>query len=121
MASINKVMLIGNLGKDPEVQYLGASNTKVARFSLATSESFKKDDQWENKTEWHNIICFGKTADRAEKLSKGENVYIEGKIQTSSWEKEGEKKYKTEIIANTIMALTKKEAETHNNDDDSPF
>ncbi|MBN1967741.1 MAG: single-stranded DNA-binding protein [Candidatus Delongbacteria bacterium] len=105
MASLNKVLLIGNLGKDPEVKYL-PSGIKVAKFSLATAERFKSGDDWEEKTEWHNITCFNKLAERAgDQLKKGTNIYIEGRISTSSWEVDGEKKYRTEIIANSLLVL----------------
>jgi len=118
MASLNRATLIGNLGKDPEVK-TAPSGLQIANFSLATTDSVKKGDEWENKTEWHNITCFGKTAEFAGKyLQKGNTAYIEGRIKTESWEDEnGVKKYKTGIIADKVMSLTKKEADAKNQQD----
>lgn len=107
MASVNKVILIGNLGKDPEVRHLEGGVTKVS-FPLATSETYK--DKSGNKiehTEWHNIIVWRGLAEVAEKyLKKGNSVYIEGKIKTRTWEdKDGNKRYSTEIIADDLTML----------------
>ena len=112
MASLNRATLIGNLGKDPEIKTT-PSGLQIANFSLATTDSVKKGDEWENKTEWHNITCFGKTAEFAGKyLQKGTTAYIEGRIKTDSWDDEnGVKKYKTGIIADKVMSLTKKEVD----------
>lgn len=109
MAGINKVILVGNLGADPEIRYT-PGGMAVANFSLATSETFSKDGQKQTKTEWHKIVAFGKLAEICgEYLSKGKQVYIEGKIQTRSWEdKEGVKKYMTEIVANSMQMLGSK-------------
>jgi single-strand DNA-binding protein len=110
MAGINKVILIGNLGKDPEVRSL-EGGAKVASFSLATSESYKtKDGQKVDQTEWHNIVVWRGLAEVAEKyLKKGSQIYLEGKIRTRSWDdKEGNKKYITEIIADTFTMLGSK-------------
>ena len=107
MASLNKVMLIGNLGKDPEVRYT-AGGTAVASFSLATSEKFKgKTGEWEEKTEWHNITIFGKLGEIAgEYLKKGSSVYLEGRIQTDKYtDKAGIEKYSTKIIADRMQML----------------
>ena len=104
MASINKVILIGNLGKDPEVRKT-QGGTSVASFSIATTEK-RKDKA--PVTEWHNIVMWDKMAELAKSyLQKGSSVYIEGKLQTSSWEDKngGGKKYKTEIIANQMQFL----------------
>lgn len=103
---VNKVILLGRLGKDPELKY-SASQYPVARFSLATSER-KKDTasgNWVEHTEWHNIVTFAKTAENCSKfLKKGSEVYIEGKIQTNKWQdKEGKDRYTTEILANTVQ------------------
>jgi single-strand DNA-binding protein len=111
MRGLNKVTLIGNLGKDPEVQTL-QENIKVAKFSLATSESHKDDKgQAHTSTEWHNIVLWRGLAELTEKyLKKGSLVYIEGKIKTRSYEdKTGAKKYVTEIVAEEIILLDKKE------------
>ncbi len=98
---INKAILIGNLGKDPELRYT-QSGQPVASFSLATSESWKgKDGSQQEKTEWHNIVVWARLAELAnEYLKKGSRVYIEGRIQTRSWDdKDGAKHYMTEIVA----------------------
>lgn len=102
--SVNKVILLGNLGKDPELK-MTTSQTAICNFSLATSDRVKKDGEWVDKTEWHNVIAFGKTAENAAKyLVKGKQVFIEGKIQTRKWQdKEGKDRYTTEILANTIQ------------------
>ena len=108
---VNKVVLIGNAGKDPEVRYLD-NDTAVASFSLATSESYKdKNGEWQTKTEWHNIVVWRNTAKYVEsRLKKGMQVYVEGKITTRSWDdKDGNKRYTTEIVANTIKLLGKRE------------
>jgi len=106
--SVNKVILIGNLGKDPEVKYT-PSGMAVAKFSLATNDRFKdKEGNWQDRTEWHNLVAFQRTAEIAgEYLKKGRTVYIEGKLQTSSWDDKetGAKKYKTEIIVNELVLL----------------
>jgi len=105
---VNKVILLGNLGKDPEVKYT-QSGMAVARFSLATTERAKdKDGNWQDKTEWHNLVAFGRTAEVAgEYLKKGRTVYIEGVLRTSSWDdkESGQKKYRTEIIVNDLVLL----------------
>ena len=110
MASLNKVMLIGNLGKAPEVRYT-AGGTAVASFSLATSERIKnKNGEWEEKTEWHNITLWARLAEIAgEYLSKGKTVYIEGRLQTRKWQdKEGKDRYTTEIVGEKMQMLSGK-------------
>lgn len=106
--SVNKVILIGNLGKDPEVKYT-PSGVPVAKFSLATNERFKdKSGEWQDRTEWHNIVAWQRMAEIVgEYVKKGSKIYIEGKLQTSSWEdkQSGEKKYRTEIVANDLVLL----------------
>jgi single-strand DNA-binding protein len=107
MASLNKVMLIGNLGKDPEVRYT-TSGTAVASFSLATSERFKnKNGEWEEKTEWHNITLWSRLAEIAgEYLAKGKTVYIEGRLQTRKWQdRDGRDRYTTEIVGEKMQML----------------
>jgi single-strand DNA-binding protein len=105
---VNKVILLGNLGKDPEVKYT-QSGMAVARFSIATTERAKdKDGNWQDKTEWHNLVAFGRTAEVAgEYLKKGRTVYIEGALRTSSWDdkESGQKKYKTEVIVNDLVMV----------------
>lgn len=128
MAGVNKVILIGHLGKDPEVKTL-ESGVKVAAFSLATSESFKdKDGNRKDATEWHNIVLWQKLAELAEKyLTKGSQIYVEGKIQTRTWEKEGKTNYRTEIVGQNMTFLSKSgsvsntETPTDPNVDDLPF
>ncbi len=107
MAGINKVILVGNLGKDPEVRTLENGN-KVANFTLATSESYKnREGQRVTQTEWHNIVLWRGLAEIAEKyLSKGNQVYIEGKIKSRSWDdKDGNKRYTTEILGDNLTML----------------
>jgi single-strand DNA-binding protein len=107
MASVNKVILLGNLGKDPEVRYT-AGGTAVASFSLATSERFKgKDGQYEEKTEWHNITLWGRLAEVAgEYLAKGKTAYIEGRLQTRKWaDKEGKDRYTTEVVGEKMQMI----------------
>lgn len=107
MAGINKVILVGNLGKDPEIRSL-ESGRKVANFSLATTESYKdKNGERVDQTEWHNIVFWGPIAEVIEKyLKKGSQIYVEGKIRTRSYEdKEGVKKYITEILGEKMTML----------------
>lgn len=106
--SVNKVILLGNLGKDPELKYT-PSGTPVAKFTLATNDRFKdKDGNWQDRTEWHNITAWARTAEIAgEYLKKGGKVYIEGSLRTHSWDDKqtGQKKYMTEIIVNDLVLL----------------
>lgn len=122
MSGVNKVLLIGRLGKDPEVRATQGGSA-ICNFSLATSESWSKDGNKEEKTEWHRIVFFGKQAEIAGKyLKKGKQVYIEGRLQTRTWkDKEtGKDCYATEIVGNTVQFLGdsgQKESEqqaTHN-------
>ncbi|GAB4021801.1 single-stranded DNA-binding protein [Spirosoma sp. KCTC 42546] len=113
MRGLNKVTLIGNLGKDPEIQQLDG-NISVAKFSLATTESYKDDKgQVQSNTEWHSIVVWRGLADLAHKyLHKGSAVYLEGKLKTRQFEdKEGNKKYVTEIIGDSFIMLDKPEHE----------
>ena len=131
MAGVNKVILVGNLGKDPEVKYLD-SGIAVANFSLATSENYKnKEGERVSQTEWHNIVLWRGLAEVAEKyLKKGSSVYIEGKIKTRKWEdKEGVTRYNTEILADNMTMLggrnvlekTSDEDLNKDSNDDLPF
>lgn len=107
MAGINKVILVGNVGRDPEVRTTPGGQ-QVAKFSLATSESFNdRSGERKERTEWHNIVVWGKTADICKQyVQKGRQLYIEGRIQTRSWvDKDGQKKYMTEVVANTVQFL----------------
>jgi single-strand DNA-binding protein len=107
MASVNKVIVLGNLGSDPEVRYT-PSGKAVANFSLATSERYtNKDGEKEEKTEWHRIVAWGRLGEICgEYLSKGSQIYIEGRLQTRTWEdRDGNKRYTTEIVAHTMQML----------------
>lgn len=107
MASVNKVILIGNLGRDPEVRYM-PSGDAVANISIATTETWKdKNGEKQEKTEWHRVAMFGKTAEVAgEYLKKGSQVYIEGRLETRKWtDKEGQERYTTEIRADRMQML----------------
>lgn len=105
--SVNKVILVGNLGKDPELKHT-SSGTAVATVTLATNERFKdKSGEWQDRTEWHNVVLWSRLAEiAAEYLKKGRSVYIEGRLQTRSWEdKQGQKRYTTEIVASDLVLL----------------
>lgn len=106
--SLNKVQLIGHLGKDPELRYT-SNGQAVATFSLATNESYKPagSEEWQEKTEWHNIVAWGRLAEIAsEYLNKGKQAYIEGRLQTRSWDDQnGVKRYTTEVVANDLILL----------------
>jgi single-strand DNA-binding protein len=107
MAGINKVIVVGNLGKDPEMRHTPQGQA-VTNFSVATSESWNdKSGQKQERTEWHRIVVWGKLGELCAKyLSKGRQVYVEGKLQTRQWEdKEGQKRYTTEIVASTVQFL----------------
>ena len=109
---INKVLLIGNLGRDPEVRHL-ESGASVAKFSVATNESYKdKNGEWQNLTQWHDIVAWRALAERAEKqLKKGSMVFIEGKLTHRKWQdKEGNDRYTTEVVANVLRSLDKRES-----------
>ena len=103
---VNKVILIGNVGKDPEVKHL-ENGTVLTKFPLATSETYKKDNEKVTTTEWHNIVLFRSQAEIAEKyVKKGDALYIEGKIRTRSWDdQDGNKRYMTEIVGNNMQML----------------
>ena len=109
--SVNKVILVGNVGKDPEVRYLD-KNVAVANFTLATTErgyTMQNGTQVPDRTEWHNIVAWRASAEYAEKyIRKGSQLYVEGKIQTRSWEKDGIKRYTTEIYVENFQLLGKK-------------
>jgi len=105
---VNKVILVGNVGKDPEVKYV-PTGTALAKFSLATNERFKdKSGEWQDRTEWHNILAWERLAEIiGEYVHKGTKLYVEGRLQTSTWEdrQSGEKKYRTEIVARDLVLL----------------
>ena len=106
--SVNKVILVGNVGKEPEVKYT-PSGLPVAKFSVATSERYKdKSGEWQEKTEWHNVIAWQRLAEIVgEYVKKGSRLYLEGRLQTSSWDdkRSGEKKYRTEVVASDIVLM----------------
>ena len=107
--SVNKVILVGNLGKDPEVKYT-PQGTAVAKVTVATSSSYKDktSGEWQETTEWHNVVLWQRLAEIAgEYLKKGSKVYIEGRLQTRSWDDKqtGQKKYMTEVVANELVLL----------------
>lgn len=107
MASVNKVILVGNLGRDPEMRYM-PSGDAIANFSIATTESWKdKNGQKQERTEWHRISMFGKLAEiAAEYLKKGSTCYVEGRLQTREWQdKEGNKRQTTEVVADRMQML----------------
>jgi len=107
MASVNKVILVGNLGRDPELRYI-PSGQAVANFTLATNERWRdKDGNNQERTEWHRIVVWGKSAENcAQFLQKGRSVYVEGKLQTQEWEdKDGIKRRTTEVVAQTVQFL----------------
>jgi single-strand DNA-binding protein len=127
--SLNKVMLIGNIGRDPEVKTLDGNNgsQKVATFTLATGEKYKdRNGELRENTEWHNIVAWRNLADICEKyIRKGMQVYIEGRIRTRSWQdKDGNTRYTTEIMADNLQMLGKKDEKPAGNNmdfDDMPF
>lgn len=106
--SLNKVILIGNVGKDPDIRYT-PSGVAVAKVSLATNESYKdKSGEWQERTEWHNLVFWQRLAEIVgEYAPKGKKLYVEGRLQTSSWvdKQSGEKKYRTEIIVQDLLLL----------------
>ncbi len=106
--SVNKVILLGNLGKDAELTYL-SSGTPVSKFTLATNRNFKdKNGEWQEETEWHNIVLWGPSAERiSQYLTKGTKIYLEGRIKSRTWEgKDGQKHYATDIVADQIVLVS---------------
>jgi len=117
MAGVNKVILVGNLGKDPEVRYLD-SGVAVANFTLATTENYKnKQGERVSQTEWHNIVLWRGLAEVAEKwLKKGSSIYVEGKIRNRKWEdKDGNTRYNTEVLADNMTMLGSRNSSTELN------
>ena len=107
--SVNKSILVGRLGKDPEVRAVN-DETNVCNFSIATNRSVKRGDQWEDETDWHNVVAWRRLCDLMQKYtSKGSRVYVEGRMQTRSWEDtDGNKRYITEVVASDIQLLDSK-------------
>ena len=122
MPSLNRVQLIGNLGKDPELRRT-QSGTAVVSFSVATTEKFKgKDGQQKEETEWHNCTAWNKSAEiLAQYLKKGSSVYIEGKLKTRSWEDNGVKKYATDVVVREFQFLGGKQQGQQQNGDGGGF
>ncbi len=122
MAGVNKVILIGRLGKDPEIRYF-QDGTAVANFTIATSEEWKDKESGEKreKTEWHRIVAFRRLGEICgEYLSKGRQVYISGRLQTREWEdKDGNRRWTTEIVANEMQMLGSRESGSGNRDADA--
>jgi len=118
--SLNRVILVGRVGKDPEVMF-AKSGTAICALSLATSEKFK--DVQEAKTEWHKLVIFGDRAERAKEfISKGQLLLIEGKLSTRSYEKDGVKRYSTDVVVDNWTTLGKKtESDKQEEDDSLPF
>lgn len=111
MAGINKAIIVGNLGQDPEIRYM-QDGTAVTTFRIATSENWndKQTGEKREKTEWHRIVAWGRLGEICgQYLSKGRQVYVEGKLQTRSWEQDGITRYMTEIVANTVQFLGNRE------------
>lgn len=115
MAGVNKVILIGNVGKDPEVKIL-ENGVRVANFPIATTEIYKKDGARQEQTEWHNVVLWRGLAEVAEKIvKKGSTVYLEGKLRSRSWEdKDKIKRFSVEIVADTLTVLNGRRDDTNN-------
>ena len=109
MKSVNKVILLGHLGRDPELRYAASNTIPVARFSIATNESYKDDQgNWQERTEWHNVVAWRRDAEVISQYAKkGDRIYIEGRLQTRQWQdqRSGEKRYSTEVTADRYVLL----------------
>jgi single-strand DNA-binding protein len=119
---VNKVILIGNLGRDPEVRYL-EGNVAVAKFSVATNESYKdKKGDWQTATEWHDVVAWRALAERAEKqLKKGSQVFVEGKLTHRKYQdKDGIERYVTEVVANSFRVLDRRDSRPGGHDEEPP-
>ena len=117
MGSLNKALLIGRLGQDPDVRYT-QNNTAVATLNLATSERYKDSNgDWQERTEWHRVVCWGRLAEVCQQyLKKGAQIYIEGSIQTRNWQdKDGQTKYTTEIKASVLQMLDSRPSDNSGN------
>lgn len=120
---INKVTLIGNLGQDPEIRY--TQNSQVVNLSVATTENWKdKQGEWQSKTEWHRVFGFGFIVKNAKNLVKGDQVYVEGSLETNKWQdKDGNSRYTTQVKARVLRKLGRKDqgTESPNKDSESPY
>lgn len=121
MGSVNKVILVGNLGKDAEVRVTPAGHS-VANFSIATTENWtSKEGEKKEQTEWHRIVLWGKSADSLQPyLTKGKQIYLEGRLQTRQWEKDGQKHYTTEVKADRVVLLGGGNGSSRRDRDDEP-
>lgn len=102
---VNRATLVGNVTKQPELKQ-SSTGTSILKFSIATNRSVKKGEEWDSVSTFHNIVCFGKLAERV-KLERGEKIYLEGRIENRSYEQEGVKKYVSEIVAENIITMKK--------------
>ena len=120
--SVNKVIFVGNLGRDPEVRET-KSGSNVANMRIATAHRTKVGDEWQEQTEWHTVTVFGRQAELCGRyLEKGRQVYVEGRVQTRKWQdKEGNDRYSTEIVANDVKFLSKSEPRRSFDDEEIPF
>ena len=121
--SVNKVILVGNLGRDPEVRET-KSGSNVANLRVATTHRSKVGDEWQEQTEWHTVTVFGRQAELCGRyLEKGRQVYVEGRVQTRKWQdKEGNDRYSTEVVANDVKFLSKNEPRRRSfEDEEIPF
>jgi len=113
MAGVNKVIIIGNLGADPEIKYTPSGNVPVANLRVATTDKWqdKSSGEWQERTEWHRIVAWRHLAERAQRfLRKGKQVYIEGRLETRKWQdRDGNDRYTTEVVARDLMILGKRE------------
>lgn len=120
MSSVNKSIIIGNLGRDPELTHT-QGGTAVCRLAVATSRKYKKGEELVEETEWHRVTVWGKQAEACDKyLSKGRSVYVEGRLRTSTYEKDGVKRYTTEIVAEQVQFLGGKGGERRR-DEPEPY
>jgi single-strand DNA-binding protein len=120
MASVNKVILIGNVGRDPEIRHLNNGDA-VANLSLATTSKYKRNDEWVEETQWHRVVGYKRSAEIIQnKISKGMSVYVEGVLKYRQYEKDGAKMTSTEIVANEIHVLGGK-PKPKESDEEMPF
>lgn len=110
MASLNRVMLIGNVGREPEMRYT-ANGTAQTQFSLAVNRNYRVDNEWKEETEWFNVVAWRDLAERlSSSITKGQQVYVEGRLQTRTWDDDqGVKHYRTEVIANSVLMLGRRD------------
>lgn len=114
MADLNKVMLIGNVGRDPEMRFT-ANGSAVTTFSVATNRNFKRPDgEWQKETDWFDIVTWNQLAERcSQNIQKGSRVYVEGRLQTRSWEgQDGQRRFKTEVVAQVVSPQDRRQPAT---------